>query len=370
MSGFPAACVYDFHACPQVSGTAPHIGGPILPPCADKELIEGRAAARITDIALCCMGPPDIIAEGEPTVLVQGLPLARVGALTAHGGVVVGPGANTVLLGPPKGKYPKSVLKVCDDGTVSFVTKVAPNITIDATGSAKCRADPAVNAQFNKEVMKCIETIQQTPTGRRRLEDLEISGKNVTIVPNSAHCESDLTPEQRAKRDADLEKNQYAPKPGEIGGGPTDVKIGFDPREAPPDLGKPWHSKEGTPPDVTLFHEMTHADDMVYGRQEPDFVPKLDSKGKPVKENGKVVYEPNVVPNGDNYGWDRKFDPANEQTGPHGAACEAHEARAVGLGQYRGDPEEHGPYYPTENDYRRDRNRVKYPPVPERTSYP
>jgi uncharacterized Zn-binding protein involved in type VI secretion len=54
--------------------------------------------ARITDMAVC-VGPPDVIVMGSATVLVGGLPAARVMDLTAHGGTIV-VGAFTVLIGP------------------------------------------------------------------------------------------------------------------------------------------------------------------------------------------------------------------------------------------------------------------------------
>jgi uncharacterized Zn-binding protein involved in type VI secretion len=53
--------------------------------------------ARVTDMAVC-VGPPDIIVLGSFTVLVGGMPAARMGDLTAHGGAIV-LGLPTVLIG-------------------------------------------------------------------------------------------------------------------------------------------------------------------------------------------------------------------------------------------------------------------------------
>ena len=63
----PAARITDMHVCPMVTVLVPHVGGPILPPAAI-------------------------------TVLICGLPAARLGDMTAHGGVIV-MGAPTVLIG-------------------------------------------------------------------------------------------------------------------------------------------------------------------------------------------------------------------------------------------------------------------------------
>ena len=66
----PAARVSDMHVCPMVTPglpPIPHVGGPILPP-------------------------------GAPTVLIGGMPAARMGDSTAHGGTMVGC-CPTVLIG-------------------------------------------------------------------------------------------------------------------------------------------------------------------------------------------------------------------------------------------------------------------------------
>jgi uncharacterized Zn-binding protein involved in type VI secretion len=65
----PAARVTDMHTCPMVTGVVPHVGGPILPPGGVTVLIGGLPAARISDMATC-VGPPDVIALGEFTVLI------------------------------------------------------------------------------------------------------------------------------------------------------------------------------------------------------------------------------------------------------------------------------------------------------------
>lgn len=92
----PAARLGDHHACPMVTGTVPHVGGPIAMG-AGTVRIEGLPAARIGDMAVC-NGPPDAVAMGSGTVRIEGPPAARMGDATAHGGVIVG-GAGTVMIG-------------------------------------------------------------------------------------------------------------------------------------------------------------------------------------------------------------------------------------------------------------------------------
>src|SRR5579875_3850678 len=87
------------HACPMVTGVVPHVGGPIMPPCAPTVLVGGLPAARMGDLATC-VGPPDVITMGAATVLIAGQPAARVGDMTAHGGAIV-LGCPTVMIGGP-----------------------------------------------------------------------------------------------------------------------------------------------------------------------------------------------------------------------------------------------------------------------------
>ena len=95
--GMPAARATDMHVCPMVTGIVPHVGGPIIPPCCPTVLTGSLPQARVTDMATC-VGPPDIIVLGSFTVLVGGLPAARMLDTTAHGGKIV-LGFFTVLIG-------------------------------------------------------------------------------------------------------------------------------------------------------------------------------------------------------------------------------------------------------------------------------
>ncbi len=94
----PAARVNDMHVCPMVNpGPAPHVGGPILPAGEPTVLIGGMPAARLGDMATCS-GPPDTIVSGSSSVMIGGMPAARLGDSTAHGGSIVA-GEPTVIIG-------------------------------------------------------------------------------------------------------------------------------------------------------------------------------------------------------------------------------------------------------------------------------
>jgi uncharacterized Zn-binding protein involved in type VI secretion len=85
------------HTCPMVTGVVPHVGGPILPPGEATVLIGGLPAAKVGDMATC-VGPPDTIVAGSSTVMIGGMPAARMGDSTSHGGTIV-LGCMTVLIG-------------------------------------------------------------------------------------------------------------------------------------------------------------------------------------------------------------------------------------------------------------------------------
>jgi uncharacterized Zn-binding protein involved in type VI secretion len=91
----PAARATDMHVCPLVTGVVPHVGGPILMGC-PTVLIGGLPAARVGD-PVVCVGPPDVIAMGSTKTMIGGMPAAQMTSTCAHGGTVV-IGCMTVLI--------------------------------------------------------------------------------------------------------------------------------------------------------------------------------------------------------------------------------------------------------------------------------
>lgn len=75
--------------------------------------VNGKSVARMGDMCTC-VGPPDVIATGNATVLINGIPIATVGDMTAHGGVLVS-GENNVIIGsntpePLKALMPRELI--------------------------------------------------------------------------------------------------------------------------------------------------------------------------------------------------------------------------------------------------------------------
>jgi uncharacterized Zn-binding protein involved in type VI secretion len=98
----PAARLTDMHLCPlqtpALPSPIPHVGGPIVGPGCPTVLIGGLPAARVGDTAVCVAPAPDSIVKGSATVTIGGVPAARMGDSTAHGGTIV-MGWPTVMIG-------------------------------------------------------------------------------------------------------------------------------------------------------------------------------------------------------------------------------------------------------------------------------
>jgi uncharacterized Zn-binding protein involved in type VI secretion len=222
----PAARKTDMHTCPMVTGTVPHVGGPISGPCSPDVNIGGLPAARVTDKAACA-GPPDTIVKGALTVKINNLAAARITDTTAHGGVIVG-GCPTVIIG--------------DIGMFLY----SPGITIQGT------------KQYIDKVRARLDALKLAPSGKAILDRLDANaqkGKHVIVVPTGPGSNG-CTPGTQAafpkktKVDAATGKVQVI-DPGDG----TDSSVDFDPDYEPkyPD-GTSCRS-----PEIGLGHELIHA---------------------------------------------------------------------------------------------------------------
>lgn len=70
IGGQPAARIGDMHACPMVTAVVPHVGGPIA--MGSFTVLVGMAPQARVGSLVTCVGPPDTIAMGCPTVLIGG----------------------------------------------------------------------------------------------------------------------------------------------------------------------------------------------------------------------------------------------------------------------------------------------------------
>jgi uncharacterized Zn-binding protein involved in type VI secretion len=130
----PAARVTDMHACPLVTVLVPHVGGPIVLG-AFTVLVGGLPQARMGDLMIC-VGPPDSIMMGEPTVMVG---MAGAGGAGLGGLMAALMGAVSAIMDPP---YPRSVLN--PDGSIT--TFYSNNVIVAGTPAEQAQTIRQLNA--------------------------------------------------------------------------------------------------------------------------------------------------------------------------------------------------------------------------------
>jgi len=151
MAGKPIATLGTMHVCSMVTGTVPHVGGPIVGPGSPNVLINGKPAALMGDMCVCA-GPPDTIIQGEPTVLINGVPVATQGCTTAHGGMITS-GEPTVIIGSATPSTKAYVpIKEIPFPTIKRVNVLANKVKDVVTGSNN--AEKLKQAQAAQERVK------------------------------------------------------------------------------------------------------------------------------------------------------------------------------------------------------------------------
>lgn len=83
----PAARIGDMHTCPVVTGVVPHVGGPLVLG-SFTVMVGNMPQSRVGDM-LACVGPPDAVAMGCPTVMV-GMAGGGAGAAGLQTGLALG----------------------------------------------------------------------------------------------------------------------------------------------------------------------------------------------------------------------------------------------------------------------------------------
>lgn len=249
--GFPAARVSDLHVCPLCI-----VPSPILPPGAMTVIIGGLPAARMGDQCVCVPPPPappipppfDLIIKGSMTVIIMGQPAARMLDNTMKGGIIMPPCCPTVLIGevgvvpptPPAVPFPNVWEETLADGSV--VTHVGPNITIEG------------DKAFRDRVVADLQKLNATPTGHKLIDSLDNGSKTVTIKKTSGGNAAGY--DNPAGRFVNPDGTPGAGSNSTVSYNPDTTQIG--------DGSEPWMTR---PPEVGLGHELVHADDAAKGQQ-------------------------------------------------------------------------------------------------------
>lgn len=230
-----AARLTDMHTCPLCMGAPAPIVGIGAFTC----LIGGLPAARATDFCVC-VPPivPDPIAMGSMTVLISGLPAARMGDPTGKGGVILPPCCPTVMIGmagsatitTPSGLMVTTV--TLPDGTTE--THIGNNIVVQGT------------PEFQAAVVKDMQTLYGTETGRSLIDSINSGNGKVTVVETTGGNKVNGVQPQGW---------QQADGSNGTGSGST---LHYNPnRTQIGDGSEPWMTR---PPAVALGHELVHCE--------------------------------------------------------------------------------------------------------------
>lgn len=260
MVGFPAARLTDLHICPMVTGIVPHVGGPVIGPCAPTVIISGLPAARVTDMCTC-VGPPDMIAKGSATVITFGMPQARIIVdPTIHGGMIV-VGAWTVLVGDVGGGGGggggAGAAAAPGAGTGGPAAELLAKI-MNGQSNLKVEGTP----EFQAKTMVSLAKLANTPTGLGLLQSLDSAPHTTTIKETSNGNEVTDTAYMPPGPTGLLPK-AFRNDDGTAGAGGDHVVL-FNPDKK--SIGsEPWQTRD---PAIGLGHELVHADHAARGTND------------------------------------------------------------------------------------------------------
>jgi uncharacterized Zn-binding protein involved in type VI secretion len=223
INDLPAARIGDPHVCPMVTGIVPHVGGPFVLG-SFTVLVGGVPQSRVTDM-LICVGPPDILVNGSPNVLV-----GMVGSMGVFGLMM-----SALMAGLPSfvGGYPRAVVQ---NGEV--VTEYNSQITIKGS------------PQYQAITAQDLDKFLGTPTGQRWSKAYAATGRNITIKP--------IPPGTQQNNGFTIAGGEgaYPNKDGSHGAG-ADSTILYNPSDTSEYTGADGTTQPG-PPYQTLGHEMIH----------------------------------------------------------------------------------------------------------------
>ncbi|HEX4494909.1 MAG TPA: M91 family zinc metallopeptidase [Thermoanaerobaculia bacterium] len=236
IGSMPAARLGDMHVCPQVTVLVPHVGGPIVFGALNV-LVGGVPAARVMDPCIC-VGPPDMIEEGEMTALI-GMEGAFAGGLGGFLALLLGGALAGVknFVSP----YPSAVADTDDPN--KYYTQYSKGVQVRGT------------PEFQARTMENLQTIESTNTGSATLGQIDDSGKTVSIYETSSGNETN-----------NFSKDAWRKSVGGKNGAGSNSDVHFNPDLETLGDDADWQTR---PPDVGLLHELRHSSDAAQGGLDP-----------------------------------------------------------------------------------------------------
>lgn len=199
IGGMPAARMGDMHVCPMLTPGVPpipHVGGPIILG-SPMVLIGGQPAARMGDM-LTCVGPPDSIIMGCPTVLIGGGGSGSASGGGASGGASKGGDASaTQALSAEVDSAKKAITEIVN--SAKEVTNTVIDTMISAAASAVAGAATAFsdNTESSTKEGFWVEYEFQDSAGN------PVAGVAYDLThPDSKHSAGSISSDGKIKRDA------------------------------------------------------------------------------------------------------------------------------------------------------------------------
>jgi len=207
-----------------------------------------------------------------------------MGDMTTHGGTI-SIGFPTVLIGGPTFTVPSVQVTVENQAWWApwdwedIILGNPPDIM---HGNIVIRG----NAAYQAQVLKDLQALDSTPSGRRLLNSINSSGKTVTIENYTKAAPNALT---FPGSGATIRNADGTP------GTPADARIEYNPNLSS-EYGPPITN---TPPPIILGHELIHADHFTHGTS-PDGSSAndglLDASGNPVQERNEELNTAGIPP--------------------------------------------------------------------------
>lgn len=229
IGGPPASRIGDMHTCPLSTGPVPHVGGPFV--LGAFTVLTGNMPQSRQGDSLICVGPPDVLAMGMPTVLVGMAGGGGLGGLLAGAAMALG----QALFGDP---CPRAVLQ--DDGTT--VTEYNEFVTIEGS------------PEFQAAVVQDLDTFTATKTGQaweKAYAKAAKKGHKITIKPRPAGGDFNNGGATPADNNGLIGADNKTPGSG------TSTTITFNPARKGKYRGEDGKLHERGPSD-TLGHELIH----------------------------------------------------------------------------------------------------------------
>lgn len=192
-----------------------------------------------------------------------------------------------------------------DDSSAKGVKNTV--VTVDLSKAIGSKVIVSGTPEFKERVEADIEMLRSSETGRKMLGGMDNSGKTLTIVQYDSLAKAPQGKEKEYENMVTISRNQLLNNPdpktksvdtwGHLDskgntGSQDDAVIGYD-------VTVPLLSTDDIPPSLGLYHEMTHAYNIMTGTMQNGYykgdgkAASADNDNPSLDKNGKIIEDPN-----------------------------------------------------------------------------